>query len=221
MKKATLMLSNINLKPHQIHKLRGFIGNLFIDHDLIHNHNPETGKHIYRYPLIQFKLIGKMPAIIALSEKAVCVFAEIFMKLNEIKIDNTIIPVHEKDLKVEDAPFGYTEETFMYEFMSPWIGLNQFNYKRYADNSHSEEKQNLLKQAMTGNVLSMAKGLEYWLEEDQRIKLDLNLKEKPVNLKGKSMIGFTGRFKVNFMIPDYLGLGKSVSRGFGGVRKIL
>lgn len=221
MKKATLMLNNINLKPHQIHKFRGFIGNFFMDHDLIHNHDPETGKHIYRYPLIQFKLLEKTPAIIALSEKAVGIFSEIFMKLNEIRIDNTVIPVHEKDLKIEDVLFGFTEETYMYEFASPWIGLNQHNYQKYAGITLSEEKQDLLKRAMTGNLLAMAKGLEYWLEEDQRIKLDLKLKEKSVNLKGKSMIGFTGRFKVNFMIPDYLGIGKSVSRGFGGVRKIL
>ena len=97
-KKATLKLSNIHLKPQQVHKFRGFVGNLFKDHDLVHNHNQETGKHIYRYPLIQFKLIERTPSIIAVSKKAVAVFVDIFMKLNEIKIDNTVIPVYEKDL---------------------------------------------------------------------------------------------------------------------------
>ncbi len=35
------------------------------------------------------------------------------------------------------------------------------------------------------------------------------------------MIGFTGTFTftTNFLIPDYLGIGKSVSRGFGTVKK--
>ena len=32
-------------------------------------------------------------------------------------------------------------------------------------------------------------------------------------------VGFVGKFKVNFKIPDYLGLGKSVSRGFGTIKK--
>jgi len=31
------------------------------------------------------------------------------------------------------------------------------------------------------------------------------------------MIGFLGTFSVNFEIPDYWGIGKSVSRGFGAV----
>jgi hypothetical protein len=31
------------------------------------------------------------------------------------------------------------------------------------------------------------------------------------------MLGFLGTFSVNFEIPDYWGIGKSVSRGFGTV----
>lgn len=34
------------------------------------------------------------------------------------------------------------------------------------------------------------------------------------------MLGFLGRFSVNFDIPDYWGIGKSVRRGFGTVKKI-
>ena len=84
MKKATLLFNHINLRPFQIHKLRGFVGNVFKDHDLIHNHD-KNGNPIYRYPLIQFKLIDKAPAIIAVTDKAVQIFAEIFMKMNAIK----------------------------------------------------------------------------------------------------------------------------------------
>jgi hypothetical protein len=34
------------------------------------------------------------------------------------------------------------------------------------------------------------------------------------------MLGFLGTFSVNFEIPDYWGIGKSVSRGFGTVMKV-
>ena len=34
------------------------------------------------------------------------------------------------------------------------------------------------------------------------------------------MIGFKGGFMTNFMIPNHLGLGKSVARGFGTVKKV-
>jgi len=142
------------------------------------------------------------------------------MKLDKIVIEGTVIPVFEKDLKVEEVEFGYSDEIFMYEFVSPWIGLNQKNFKKYND-AGREEKYQILKKVITGNILSMSKYLDCWLSKDQKIKIDIKLKEKIVILKGKSMTGFTGIFKTNFCLPDYLGLGKSVSRGFGVVRRVI
>ena len=220
MKKSTLLLNNVYLKPSQIHKFRGFVGNIFRDHDLIHNHDLKTGKPIYRYPLIQFKLIDKTPAIIAITDKAVKIFAEIFMKLDKIIIEDAVIFVFEKELKIEEVEFGYSDEIFMYEFVSPWIGLNQKNFIKYNDVGR-EEKNEMLKRVMTGNILSMSKHLDCWLSQDQKIKIDHKLKETKVNLKSKSMTGFNGIFKTNFCLPDYLGLGKSVSRGFGVVRRMI
>ncbi len=219
MKKSTLLLNNIKLRSFEIHKFRGFVGNAFKEHDLIHNHD-EKGDFIYRYPLIQFKLIDKTPAIIAITDRAVRIFAELFMKLDKIIIENTVIPVFEKDLKVEDVEFGYSDEIFMYEFVSPWIGLNQKNFKKYND-AGRDAKNEILKKVVTGNILSMAKHLDCWLLQEQKVKIDHKLKEIKVNLKGKSMTAFTGIFKTNFLIPDYLGIGKSVSRGFGVVRRMI
>jgi hypothetical protein len=34
------------------------------------------------------------------------------------------------------------------------------------------------------------------------------------------LFGFLGTFSINFEIPDYWGIGKSVSRGFGTVKKV-
>lgn len=221
MKKSTLLLNNITLRPDQTHKFRGFVGNLFKEHDLIHNHDTETGKVIYRYPLIQFKLIDSTPAIIAITDQAVKIFTEIFMNLDKINIDGIDIPVFEKDLKVETADFGYSDETFMYEFITPWLGLNQKNYAKYEAAKSNEEKQERLKGILTGNILSMSKSLDYRLDNKQRIKTALQVKHRKVNLKGKSMLGFMGVVKTNFMIPDYMGVGKSVSRGFGCVRRLI
>ena len=220
MKKSTLLLNNVCLKSSQVHKFRGFIGDLFKNHDLIHNHDLKTGKPIYRYPLIQFKLIDDLPAIIAITDRAVSIFSEIFMKLDKIIIEDTVIPVFEKELKIEEVEFGYSDEIFMYEFVSSWIGLNQKNFIKYND-AGREEKNEMLKRVMTGNVLSMSKYLDCWLSKDQKIKIDHKLKEIKVNLKGKSMTAFNGIFKTNFLIPDYLGIGKSVSRGFGAVRRVI
>lgn len=221
MKKAVLKLNNVSLKPQQVHKLRGFVGNLFKNHDLIHNHNQETGRVIYRYPLVQFKLIDRVPSILCVTEKAVTVFHDLFMKLDTVTIDGMEIPIFEKDLKLEDVAFGYSDETFVYEFQSPWIGLNQKNHNKYENTPDETARKKLLKRILIGNILSMSKHLDYRLAPGQTIHADLTVKPGTVKLKGKSMIGFKGVIKINFIIPDYLGLGKSVSRGFGTVKKLL
>lgn len=46
------------------------------------------------------------------------------------------------------------------------------------------------------------------------------MKEVKTSLKGTPMLGFLGDFSVNFEIPDYWGIGKSVSRGFGTVKRV-
>ena len=221
MKIATLYFNNVRLRPSQIHKLRGHVGNVFKNHDLIHNHDLTTGKVIYRYPLIQFKLIDNIPAIIAITENAVKIFGEIFMKLDRIRIEGLEIPIHEKNLRVDDVDFGFSDETFMYEFASPWIGLNQKNFTSYKSFKTESERNSLLRHILVGNMLSMAKYLDVYLEKEQQITVDLKLHPRQVNLKGKQMTAFKGIFKTNFMIPNYLGLGKSVSRGFGFIRRII
>lgn len=218
MQKSILYLNSLPLKSHQVHKFRGFIGNLFSNYDLIHNHDPISGKIIYRYPLIQFKLINKTPAIIAVTAEAVRIFTEIFMQLDYVDIDGQSLPVYEKDLKIETIHFGYSETMHSYIFQSPWIALNQANYKRYIRSGQTSETQKLLKRALIGNILSMAKHLDCWLGPSERIQVCFSaMKERRVNLKGNVLFGFTGAFETNFRIPDYLGLGKSVSRGFGTV----
>ena len=220
-KKAVLILNHIELKYSEIHKFRGFIGNLFRDSDLIHNHDVKTGKDIYRYPLIQFKTIGSNPAIIAVSDKSVDTFIRIFLGTNRIILNDLVMPIYEKDLKINDVYFGYSEETLVYRFISPWLALNQKNYQAYIELESSEKQDTMLKKILKGNILSMCKGLGLWLKDNQVLKVNIKVENKKVHFKGKYMIGFNGIFKINFLIPDYLGIGKSISRGFGTIRRIL
>jgi len=53
----------------------------------------------------------------------------------------------------------------------------------------------------------------------KRIKVKTQLREVPVNLKGLTHIAFKGNFMVNFNLPDYIGLGKSSSRGYGCIKR--
>jgi len=64
----------------------------------------------------------------------------------------------------------------------------------------------------------MSKGLKYTV--DKEIKLDTRLRQVRSSYKRREIIAFRGDFVVNFNIPDLFGIGKSVSRGFGTVKRI-
>ncbi len=217
---GTLSFNTLKLSSGELHKFRGYMGNLYKKYDLIHNHR-QDGSTITRYPLIQFKLINKTPSIIAITDKAIEVFSKIFLSMDEVIIDNIKIPVHEKDLKVDNSGAGFSTETLVYEFTSPWMALNEKNYKKYKECTTYDEKNSLLEKILVGNIMSMSKGLGIHLNDDQIIKMNLKHKHVRAKLKGIPMSAFTGIFKTNYIIPDYLGLGKSTSRGFGTVKKIL
>ena len=70
---------------------------------------------------------------------------------------------------------------------------------------------------MIGNIIAVSKGLSYVV--DREIKLDAELVEVRSPFKGQEITTFNGEFIVNFNIPDLLGIGKSVSRGFGTIKK--
>jgi len=75
-----------------------------------------------------------------------------------------------------------------------------------------------LKKTLVANLLSMSKSLEYQVPD--RIECELDVKIRKNRLKETNMISFVGVFFTNFLIPDYFGIGKSVSRGFGAVRQL-
>ena len=112
-----------------------------------------------------------------------------------------------------------TEKRNTYSFLTPWLALNEKNYEKYQKLGEWIKRKELLKKILIGNIISMSKSLGYTVPEP--IKANINkLKEVQTSLKGTTMLGFLGTFSVNFEIPDYWGIGKSVSRGFGTVKRV-
>lgn len=96
--------------------------------------------------------------------------------------------------------------------------MSQDNYRKYLE-SKREEQRELLRKTLIGNILSASKGLDYVVLDEIRLGIG-RLRLRKCELKGTLFVEFLGEFTVNFAIPDYMGLGKSVSRGFGTVKKV-
>ena len=77
----------------------------------------------------------------------------------------------------------------------------------------------MLERILVGNIISMSKGLGYTVPGQIEANI-FDLRKIHTKLKGTHMLAFLGTFSVNFEIPDYWGIGKSVSRGFGTVKRL-
>lgn len=214
-----LRFDNLRLSRKEISMLRGCIGRLYQEHDQIHNHR-EDGSLFYRYPLVQFKTVNRIPMIVAVTQEAIEILMKIFADLREIRLGERSIPISRKDFSIQDIELGFSTEMIVYKFDSLWLGLNEKNYQTYREMSDWCERKELLARMLCNNILSFAKGLDCRLAPDERISVELNIKPIITKMKGTELTGFTGMFKTNFIIPDFLGIGKSVSRGFGTVIKV-
>lgn len=196
-------------------KLRGFFATSFNEHSLLHQH--VTDKLIYKYPLIQYKMLDGSPLVLGIDEGAE-VLKEIYDKFNEIKLGENTYTIMERGVTLKSEDFGCTEEIYSYRFATPWIALSQENYPKYL-NASREERKDLLRRILVGNLLSASKGLGYVAKEHIRLEIG-RMQDEICLLKGMKVTGIRGEFTTSFAIPDLMGLGKSVSRGYGAVKRL-
>lgn len=206
----------IKLHTRDAHKLRGYFGNLFKEKSvLLHNHMG-NGEFRYAYPQVQYKVIGQTPTLVGIKEGAE-LLTQLFLKINELKIGGSVYPVHQKNIEAKQIEPQPTAAPQTYRFETLWMALNQKNHERYS-NANPLEREKLLEKILVGNCLSFFKSMDFYVAIE--LKARASLKEKETRFKNNKMIAFDGMFEVNANLPDWIGIGKQVSRGFGTIRKV-
>lgn len=221
-------LTLIHYKPQNITKgyriFSSSVRQYFADnypHPLFHNHYPD-GKSIYRSKgaPFQFKVINNEVFILAINEGVD--FAKSFQWPDEIKM-----PLGHTGLAVElqlcskiskQATFRQIEFQ-CYRNISPYIALNQDKYKSYLALSECE-KRKAIEKGLADHILTSAKWCE--ITVFHRIQANLIQMKAGNPIKIKDNLYFTPfdvMFESNTEIPDYIGIGKFVSRGYGTVVK--
>ncbi len=206
----------IQLQTRDAHKLRGYFGKLFNEHSpLLHNHFKD-GSIKYAYPLVQYKVIDKVPCLVGFSEGG-SLLTNLFLKIKEIEIAGKSFQVNSKNISQKNIGLSINQQLYNYRFKTLWMGLNQKNYKAYIQ-LDGKEKKEFLNKMLQNNILSFYKGVGLWVNE--KIMATGTLAEKQTLFKNQAMLAFSGIFTSNAFIPDFTGIGKSVSRGFGTVEMI-
>ncbi|MBA3985467.1 MAG: CRISPR-associated endonuclease Cas6 [Flavobacteriales bacterium] len=208
----------IKLQTRDAHKLRGYFGNLFKEHSpILHNHY-EDGRLRYKYPSIQYKVIDNVPTLIGINDGAE-LLPTLFLKIKELDINGQKFSINTKNIELKSEKAGYSNSLHEYKFTTLWMGLNQTNYTRYLKLKSEVEKQDMLNAILVGHVLSFFRNTGLELNANERLMAKVNVVEKSTQFKENKMIAFSGSFIVNALLPDEIGLGKSVSRGFGTIKR--
>jgi hypothetical protein len=211
----------ISLRQRDGHKLRGYIGNLFREHSpLLHNHLEGDQEHFqYAYPKVQYKIVHDMPMLIGIGEGA-RLLTELFLKITELRIDDRLYPILSKNIESKMIDVGVKDSLHIYTFQSLWLALNQPNYTLYRTYDDAQRADQLRGIAIR-NIMALLTACDIPITKEQRIMVALNdLTTGETNFKNTKLLGFKGQLVSNVLLPDYVGLGKSVARGFGTLRKV-
>ena len=209
-----IAFENLRLNVFDVPKFRGYLAERYPTYDLIHNHISDK-KFRYAYPSIQFKVLNKTPTIIGIGE-GIEILKQVFIDIDQMIIEGKKYSIDEKSILLKEVEFGQSESQYSYEFITPYMALNQNNYEKYKDLEWNE-KRKFVENILRGNLKSMSKGFNYFIPDFENLHIQGNFKSVLRNFKNIKMICFDGTFTTNFIIPDYLGIGKQTARGFGTV----
>lgn len=215
----TLVLKFDNdLSFSEIPKFRGaVIASLEQKNILYHNHD-ENGV-IYKYPRIQYKQLQQKAAIICIKEGVEAIH-ELFTSGNfTYHIGNREEEMHILSVNTYENDLDFCGNMKGYRLRN-WLPLNSENYKEYQTKERLADKVTFLEEKLIGNILSFFTSIGF--RADKQIELNITdiLNQKLVKYKHVKLMAFDVEFKVNLVLPSYIGLGKSASIGFGTLTRI-
>ncbi|RMG80005.1 MAG: hypothetical protein D6714_15425 [Bacteroidetes bacterium] len=209
-----------NLFPYEVPKFRGaVIEKIQRVSDLFHNHQGDN-KFIYRYPLVQYKVSNKKAGIVCLNDGT-----DDIHYLLQVPDLTLRIGAETRDFVIEDVDLRYHHvqvcQTELEYSILNWQALNQKSYARYRELEDDQSAQiDLLESNLRGHILAFAKGIGWWVEQPIYVRISSLKNIKLLPYKKQRILTFSLHFKTNVSLPDYIGLGKGASVGFGVLRRV-
>ena len=185
---------------------------------LYHNHaSGDTFR--YSYPLIQYKQLRGKASIVCI-DKGVDFIGEFLsvaptkFVIGERETNSTITHIIPSRIMVQ------TWETMFDYHLSYWIPFNEKNYLSFKLIENDIAKIEFLEKILKGNLLSMLKGLDIFLEKELLLHITNLSKSHLLYNKKVGMTSFNVDFSCNLSIPNNVGIGKNASIGCGVIRQI-
>lgn len=184
---------------------------------LYHNH---TGDKTFRYsyPLIQYKRLNGKAAITCVEEGADIIGQFLSEGLNTLLLGDRLVECRIQKVIPNRIPVQIWKTSFSYS-LKRWLPLNGKNYHLYQIADNDTKKKEILENVLRGNLLSMLKGLNIFIEEELIAQIVDLSKPYIIYNKGIALMSFNIKFESNLSIPNNIGIGKNASIGCGVVHQ--
>ena len=213
------------IQPYQLSAFRGAIAHkVGYEHTWFHNHDSENGLTLNRYPLIQYKLDthkSQMRPMLLCLEEGIEEAHHLFSQPEwSINIKGTPYDLRIAHLHVNQYTLNTWDTVFQYR-LHKWQAFNAERFREYQQLQGIVAQCTFLEDRLNNQMDSFAKGVGWHTEQPITATITHLAKTEWVTYKKVKVFTFTIDFKTNVSLPDYIGLGRGASRGFGVVRKSL
>ncbi|MBO7203051.1 MAG: hypothetical protein J6V30_05905 [Paludibacteraceae bacterium] len=185
---------------------------------LFHNHQGNDVLR-YRYPFIQYKRLNKRATLVCIGD-GVEVIGQFFASGNfDLRIGEQMLKFEVDTISPSQQIIQIWDTTFFYSIRK-WLPLNKENFLHYQNLQSLSEKCCFLEAILNANILSMSKSLGIFFDKQIKCSIQLIEKEQICVYKNVKMIALDLFFITNVSLPNYIGLGKGVSVGFGIIKQM-
>jgi hypothetical protein len=215
-----LRMYTISLEPEHplrfsVEELRSFLNKKLVDYSALHK--DDSAGFIHRYPALQCKQVKGDLIVTGISQGADCL-DQLTCDKSVLEAGETICRITARDPAIRSEPFGIADTVFLFEFQTPWLALNQQNAKKFYDLNGKPQRDAFMLKLLTAQLQTLAKSLDY--EITVPVTCEAKVRFKRERIERENVMVFLGKFRTNLQIPDYLGIGQSVSQGYGTIKRI-
>lgn len=197
----------------EIPYLRGNMIRLSGENPLFHNHHAENFS--YTYPLVQYKRIDGRAALVGINQGAEALVQLLGKgEAYSFQLGKRTADMGAVSIRTEKFPVVCGDTFYTYSIRD-WLPLNGENYRIYQQTEGMIDRIAMLERILVGNILSFAKGLDIFFNKPVTCKI-LQLESTGLSsYKEVELMSFSAKFQCNVSLPEYIGLGKSVSMNHG------
>jgi len=168
----------------------------------------------FLYPRIQVKILNEQIYLVGIKDGADPVL-EMIKELELLNFGNITFNILEKDVEESVDRFKHVDQLLRYRFVSPWVALSKNTQNRYKS-LKSKDRIAFLNRLLGQNIVFLAR--EMGVELNEKVYTKLNLDSLfPKQVYENNWGSFSGEFQTNFILPNYIGVGNGITRGYGAI----